>query len=56
MTSPKGETIIDFGQVIAGRIRMKINAPAGTEIIFDHTEVLDKEGNFFFKYIGGCGQ
>jgi alpha-L-rhamnosidase len=53
--SPKGETIIDFGQVIAGRIRMKINAPAGTEIIFDHTEVLDREGNFFSNILAAVG-
>ncbi|MDR2052625.1 MAG: family 78 glycoside hydrolase catalytic domain [Treponema sp.] len=46
LASPKNETIVDFGQVIAGRVRIKIDAPAGTEIILDHTEVLDREGNF----------
>lgn len=45
--SPKGETIVDFGQVIAGRARIKINAPKGTEITFEYTEVTDKDGNYF---------
>ena len=30
--SPKGETIVDFGQVIAGRCKIKINEARGTEI------------------------
>ncbi len=45
--SPKGETIVDFGQVIAGRARIKIHAPKGTEITFEYTEVTDKDGNYF---------
>ena len=45
--SPKGEIIVDFGQVIAGRTRVYINEPFGTEISLEHTEVLDKEGNYF---------
>lgn len=55
LTSPKGETIIDFGQVIAGRVHIKIDAPAGTKIILDHTEVLDKEGNFFSNIMASVG-
>ena len=45
--SPKGETIVDFGQVIAGRARIKINAPKGAETTFEYTEVTDKDGNYF---------
>ena len=45
--SPKGETLLDFGQVLAGRVRAIINEPKNTVITLDHTEVLDKEGNFF---------
>ena len=47
MTSPKEERIIDFGQVIAGRVRIKIDVPKGTQITITHTEGLDAEGNFF---------
>ena len=45
--SPKGETIVDFGQVIAGRARILIDEPRGAELTFEHTEVLDREGNYF---------
>ena len=45
--SPKGETIVDFGQVLAGRARIFIDAPRGTEITFEYTEVTDKDGNYF---------
>lgn len=56
--SPKGETILDFGQNMAGHIRMKINAPKGTCVTLDHCEVLDKEGNYFNNIMsaGGVGK
>ncbi|WP_159885681.1 alpha-L-rhamnosidase [Paenibacillus puerhi] len=44
--TPKGETVIDFGQVIAGRVSMRVEGPAGTEIVLEHSEVLDEHGNF----------
>ncbi len=47
LTSPKGETIIDFGQVIAGRVRMHVYAPKGRKITISHTEGLDAQGNYF---------
>ena len=47
LVSPKGEKIIDFGQVIAGRVRMHVNVPKGTKIVISHTEGLDAQGNFF---------
>lgn len=56
--SPKGETILDFGQVIAGYVRMKVHVPKGTEIVLEHCEVLDKDGNFFNNITaeGGVGK
>lgn len=50
--SPKGEWIVDFGQVLAGRVRMRVNAPTGTKIILEHCEALDKEGNYFNNILG----
>ena len=44
LTSPKEERIIDFGQVIAGRVRIKIDVPKGTQITITHTEGLDAGG------------
>jgi len=46
-TSPKGEKIVDFGQNLAGRVRMKVSAPKGTEITLDHFEAPDCDGNYF---------
>lgn len=47
LISPKGERIVDLGQVIAGRVRMYIDVPKGTQVTIIHTEGLDAEGNFF---------
>lgn len=47
LISPKGERIFDFGQVIAGRVRIHIDVPAGVEVTILHTEGLDENGNFF---------
>ncbi|MDC7783185.1 alpha-L-rhamnosidase [Priestia megaterium] len=45
--TPSGETVIDMGQNMVGRVRMKLNLPAGRHIKLYHAEVLDKEGNFY---------
>lgn len=46
ITSENGETIIDFGQNIAGRCKIEIEECKGTELKFEHCEVLDKNGNY----------
>lgn len=40
--SPKGETIIDFGQNLAGVLRVKVDLPAGTKLIYEkeHIEIM----------------
>ena len=45
--TPKGEQVIDFGQNLVGWAQFKVFGKAGDEIIVDHAEVLDKEGNFY---------
>ena len=44
--SPKGERIVDFGQVICGRARVKLDIPKGKEVIFEYFETPDKDGNY----------
>ncbi len=44
--TPKGETIVDFGQVMAGRARVMIDLPEGTMAVFEYFEILDKDGNY----------
>lgn len=55
LTSPKRECILDFGQVTAGYLKIKIDAPRGTRIVLDYCEVLDKDGNFFNNIMGAGG-
>jgi len=52
ITTPKGETVIDFGQVLVGRVRMTVAGPSGTEVALEHSEVLDEQGNFMMNIMG----
>lgn len=45
--TPAGEQVLDFGQNFAGLMRIRVNAPAGTEICFQAGETLDEKGNFY---------
>ena len=55
LVSPRGEQLIDFGQVLAGRVRMRAHFAKGTRITLEHCEVLDREGNFFNNISGQKG-
>ena len=46
------DVVVDFGQVIAGRIRLRVRGPRGTVIKLEHSEVLDRDGNFFINIAG----
>ncbi|TWE09097.1 alpha-L-rhamnosidase [Neobacillus bataviensis] len=54
--TPAGDTVIDFGQNMVGRVRLSVNAPAGTEIVLKHAEVLDKDGNIYFGNLRSAKQ
>ncbi|MEV0383210.1 family 78 glycoside hydrolase catalytic domain [Nonomuraea sp. NPDC050643] len=41
LTGPDGETILDFGQNIAGRLRIRVQGPAGHTVSLRHAEVLE---------------
>ncbi len=45
--TPKGETVIDFGQNLAGYPEVTVRAKAGEVISLSFAEVLDKDGNFY---------
>ena len=45
--SPKGETILDFGQNMVGWVRMQGRGPAGATVTLRHAEVLDQQGNLY---------
>ena len=46
-TTPKGETVLDFGQNLAGTLAVTVNAKAGETVDVSFGEVLDADGNFF---------
>lgn len=46
LTTPNGETVIDFGQNLAGYTELRLSAQAGQRITLWHGETLDENGNF----------
>ena len=47
VTTPNGDTLLDFGQNASGRIRVRGTWPDGTEIRLQTGEVLDRFGNLY---------
>jgi len=47
LTTPKGETVLDFGQNHSGIIRFRVDGKKGQKIVLRHAEVLDPIGNFY---------
>lgn len=46
-TTPKGETVIDFGQNLSGWVEFTVRGAAGDKVALRHFEVLDAEGNVY---------
>lgn len=40
LTTPAGLTVLDFGQIISGWVRLQVTGPAGTTIALRHAEVM----------------
>ena len=45
--TPKGETVLDFGQNLTGYVEFTVNAAADDRVELSHAEVLDADGNFY---------
>ena len=45
--TPKGETVVDFGQNLTGYVEISLTAKAGDRVSLSFAEVLDKDGNFY---------
>ncbi|MGB5820663.1 MAG: glycoside hydrolase family 78 protein [Saonia sp.] len=54
--TPKNELVFDFGQNMAGRIKIKLKGNKGDTITILHAEVLDKEGNFYMDNLRSAKQ
>ena len=50
--TPEG-AIVDFGQVIAGRVRLRLrDTEPGQRIVIEHTETLAADGSWFANIVG----
>lgn len=47
IVTPKGEKLVDFGQIVTGVVEVHVKGEKGQKIVFRHAEVLDKDGNFY---------
>jgi alpha-L-rhamnosidase len=47
LTSPAGETIVDFGQNMVGWVRLRVEGERGATVVMRHAEVLDEAGNLY---------
>lgn len=47
--TPNGDKVIDFGQNITGRERVRLRGKQGDTVRIFHAEVLDKNGEFYTK-------
>ncbi|NWQ41702.1 family 78 glycoside hydrolase catalytic domain [Bacillus sp. EB106-08-02-XG196] len=54
--APNGDSVIDMGQNMVGRLRFKVQSPAGTKIVLKHAEVLDRNGNIYFGNLRSARQ
>lgn len=47
IVTPKGETVLDFGQNMTGYLEITLDARKGDKVSFSFGEILDKNGNFY---------
>ncbi len=52
--TPQGDTVVDFGQEVTGYVEITLNAHAGDEVLFDHAEVQDRDGNWYNENYRGA--
>lgn len=46
-TDGEGRTVYDFGQNSGGYVAMTVKGERGARVIVEHSEILDKDGNFY---------
>ncbi len=54
ITTPSGDTVIDFGQNLTGYVEFKFKGNQGEEAVITHAEVLDKDGEFYIENMRGA--
>ena len=54
LTTPKGETVLDFGQNLTGHVRFTVDGKEGALAHLKCFETLDAEGNAYFDNLRGA--
>ncbi|WP_159565327.1 alpha-L-rhamnosidase [Budvicia diplopodorum] len=49
LTTPQGDTVIDFGQNLSGWVEFTVQGKAGDKVVLRHFEVLDASGNVYLE-------
>lgn len=52
LAQPDGGLLADFGQNLAGVVRLHIHVPKAATVTLEHTETLDAHGGFFRNIVG----
>ena len=47
ITTPEGDTVLDFGQNLVGFVRVRASGNRGDTLRLDHAEILTRENNFY---------
>jgi alpha-L-rhamnosidase len=56
LVTPEGNTVVDMGQNMVGRVRFILKGKVGQTVVLRHAEVLDKDGNFYTANLKGAKQ
>lgn len=56
MTTPQGDSVIDFGQNLSGWVEFKVRGQRGEKVILRHFEVLDADGNVYLDNLRSAKQ
>lgn len=56
INTPDGNTVLDFGQNLAGYVEFTVTGTAGTKVELIMGETLDEDGNFTLKNLQGEGK
>ncbi len=54
LKTPRGETVLDFGQNLTGYVRFRVNGKRGEEVHLRCFETLDGQGNAYFDNLRGA--
>jgi len=56
LEDPDGKTIVDFGQNLAGWIRLSVSGKAGDTVVLRHAEILDRQGYLYTENLRAAKQ